>query len=219
MRTHPDGVDTEDRNRRALPNRSTSSLHRLLLVIVGLAALVIAAGAGSGLVGAQAGVGIDPGEIAGLPPLAGGESVSVAMQVRNPGTEGASYEMIAQPLAGEVELQPDPTWFTFEPQTFDLDGGEAVEVQMTIAPPDGTDAGDYLALATAQLVLPEAEGSGAQVGAAVATKVYFTMSPPESSDGGVPVWAIGAAAGVVVLGVIVFAVKRSGVSISINRKT
>jgi len=206
-------------NRQAPPARSTSSLHRLLLVVVGLLALVIAAGAGSSLVGAQAGVGIDPGEIAGLPPLADGESVSVAMQVRNPGTDGASYEMIAQPLAGEAELQPDPTWFTFEPQAFDLEGGAAVEVQMTIAPPEGTDAGDYLALATAQLVLPEAEGSGAQVGAAVATKVYFTMSPAETSDGGVPVWAIGAAAGVVLLGVIVFAVKRSGVSISINRKT
>ena len=101
---------------------------------------------------AQAGVGIDPGEINGLPPIEADTPTTVAVTVRNPGTEAAAYQMLAQPLNGEPELAIDPAWFSFEPATFDLDGGTAQEIQVTFTVPDGIDAGDYLALVTAQLV-------------------------------------------------------------------
>jgi hypothetical protein len=186
-----------------------------LLVLTALAAATLG---GGGLVHAQAGVGIDPGEISGLPPVEPGDSVTVAVQVRNPGTEAASYEMVVQPLADVPELPPDPEWFTFEPATVELDGGEQAEIQVTLTPADGAEAGNYLALLTAQLVLPEAEGAGARVGAAVATKFLFTVAEtPES--GGVPTWAFLAGGGVIVAGLAVFAVKKSGIRLKVERST
>jgi hypothetical protein len=190
--------------------RAAVSCHLLL------AATAIAVVGGGGLVHAQAGVGIDPGEISGLPPVTPGESVTVAVQVRNPGTEAASYEMIVQPLADVPELPPDPEWFAFEPATVDLDGGEQAEIQVELTPADGVDAGNYLALLTAQLVLPEAEGSGARVGAAVATKFLFTVAETPDS-GGVPTWVFLAGGGVLVAGLAVFAVKKSGVRLKVER--
>jgi hypothetical protein len=168
---------------------------------------------------AQAGVGIDPGEITGLPPVEADTPTTVAVTVRNPGTESAAYQMLAQPLSGEAELPIDPTWFGFEPATFDIAGGEAQEIQVTFTVPEGTDAGDYLALVTAQLVLGEPETSGAQVGAAVATKLYFTVPPaPESSSSGIPIGVvIGGVAVVVVLvgGFLLY--RRSGIRLSVTR--
>ena len=167
---------------------------------------------------AQAGVGIDPGEIDGLPPIEADTPTIVAVIVRNPGTESAAYQMLAQPLNGEPQLPIDPAWFGFEPATFDLDGGAAQEIQVTLTVPADADAGDYLALVTAQLVLGEPETSGAQVGAAVATKLYFTVpSAPESSSSGIPIGiVIGViAAAVLVVGIVVW--RRSGIKLSVSR--
>jgi len=166
---------------------------------------------------AQVGVGIDPGEIAGLPPVEADTPITVAVTVRNPGTESAIYQMLAQPLAGEAELPINPTWFTFEPATFDLDGGAAQEIKVSFMVPEGAESGDYLALVTAQLVFGEPETSGAQVGAAVATKVYFTVPPvPESSASGSPIGAI------IVVGVLMLIGgfllwRRSGIRLSVTR--
>jgi hypothetical protein len=183
----------------------------VVAVLLGIAALPSTALA-------QAGVGIDPGEIKGLPPIEADAPTTVAVTVRNPGTESASYQMLAQPLNGVAELPIDPTWFSFEPATFDLDGGEAQEVQATFTVPEGTDAGDYLALVTVQLVLGEPETSGAQVGAAVATKLYFTVPPPPASSSDFPAaLVIGGVALVVVLvgGFLLY--RRSGIRLSITR--
>ncbi len=184
----------------------------VVAVLLGVAAL-------PSTVFAQAGVGIDPGEITGLPPVEADTPTTVAVTVRNPGTESAAYQMLAQPLSGEAELPIDPAWFGFEPATFDIDGGAAQEVQVAFTVPEGTDAGDYLALVTAQLVLGEPETSGAQVGAAVATKLYFTVPPaPESSSSGFPIGVVIGIAGVVALvgGFLLY--RRSGIRFSVTRQ-
>jgi hypothetical protein len=193
------------------PSRAPMIRWVVLAVLLGIAAL-------PSTVLAQAGVGIDPGEITGLPPIETDTPTTIAVTVRNPGTESAAYQMLAQPLNGEPELPIDPVWFGFEPATFDLDGGEAQEIQVTFTVPDDTDAGAYLALVTAQLVLGEPETSGAQVGAAVATKLYFTVTPPaESSSSGIPVGVIigGAAAVVLIGGFLLW--RRSGIKLSVTR--
>jgi hypothetical protein len=192
-------------------------MHVPIRLVAAVVAVVAALG-GGGLAHAQAGVGIDPGEISGLPPITPGESVTVAVQVRNPGTEAANYEMIVQPLADVPELPPEAEWFTFSPATVELDGGEQAEIQVELTPSDDTDAGNYLALLTAQLVLPEAEGSGARVGAAVATKFLFTVAETPDS-GGVPTWVFLAGGGVLIAGLAAFAVKKSGVRLKVERTT
>lgn len=203
--------------RRAAQTPVMRVLRSSAVLVALLTALPAALGV-AGSVAAQAGVGIDPGEISGLPPITPGESVTVAVQVRNPGTESASYELIAQPLGDTAELPPDPAWFTFEPATVELDGGEQAEIQVEVTPGSDAEAGNYLALLTAQLVLPEAEGSGARVGAAVATKFLFTVA--ESPDsGGVPTWVFVLGGGVLAFGALLFLVRRSGLRLRVERPT
>jgi hypothetical protein len=154
--------------------------HRARWAFAVFTALVVVATLPS-LAFAGAGVGIDPGEIKGLPPIEAGAPTTIAVTVRNPGTESASYQMLAQPLNGVAELPIDPTWFSFEPATFDL--------------------------AT----------SGAQVGAAVATKLYFTVTPtPESSSGFPTAPLVGGTLVVGLAGGFVL-YRRSGIRLSITR--
>ncbi len=189
------------------------------MVSMAIAALLTVAGSPSTAL-AQAGVGIDPGEIAGLPPIEADTPITVAVVVRNPGTASASYQMLAQPLNGEPELPIEPVWFGFEPAIFELDGGAAQEVQVTFTVPDGTDGGDYLALVTAQLVLGEPATSGAQVGAAVATKLYFSVpSAPESSSSGIPTGLAVAVAIIATCAVGFVLYRRSGVRLSVTRSS
>ena len=61
----------------------------------------------------DAGVGIDPGEISGLPAVTPEEPLTVAVVVRNPGTSEADYEMVAQPLSGAPELPVGEGWVSF----------------------------------------------------------------------------------------------------------
>ena len=195
-------------------------MSRRILTIV--AAAVLWAGTGPAAAHADAGVGIDPGKIEGLPPLIAGESVTLAVQVRNPGTDAASYQMIGQVMSGVDELAVDPAWFTFEPATLQLDGGAAAEVRVTVRPAPGAGVGDYLALLTAQLVLPEANGAGAQIGAAVATKLLFSVAaaPGGPAAGGQSVAAVagGVAIAIAVLGGAVFFIRRSKIRISVSRR-
>jgi len=167
---------------------------------------------------ADSGVGIDPGEITGLPPIEVDSATTVAVVVRNPGIEAAAYQMLAQPLVGEPELLIDPAWFTFSPSTFDIKGGAAQEVRVTFTVPGGTAAGDYLALVTAQLVIGEPETFGAQVGAAVAAKLYFTLpKASESSPSGVPIWlVIGAIVAAIILAVTL-CWRKLGIRLSFSR--
>lgn len=197
-------------------------MSRRILTIIAAAAAVLWAGTAPATVHADAGVGIDPGKIEGLPALTPGESVTLAVQVRNPGSDAASYQMVGQAMAGVDQLPVDPAWFVFEPTTLQIDGGAAAEVRVTVTPSLGTEVGDYLALLTAQLVLPEANGAGAQIGAAVATKLLFSVAAAPATASGAGLSGV-AVAGAVAVGlalvcVVVLFVRRSKIRISISRR-
>jgi hypothetical protein len=204
-------------------------LRSLLLLVLAVSAVAAVPAAAA----ADAGVGIDPGEISGLPPLGSGESTTVTVSVRNPGTSEASYRLLAQPLQGVPELPVEDAWFTFEPSELTLGPGEAQEVTVTLTLPDEVTAGDHLALLTAQLVTEGSGQGGAQVAAAVATKFFFTVSAPtevagvtalpEGGDdgGGVPsaVVIVGAVVGAVaVVGGGILLAGKAGLSVSVTRK-
>jgi hypothetical protein len=197
-----------------LRRRSTRLRWRVAACLMAVAAAV----AGTApAVWADAGVGIDPGVISGLAPMTSGSPVTVAVQVRNPGTTPANYEMLAQPLDGVPELPVQAEWFSFEPTTFELAGGELKEVKVTVNPPTGTAAGTYLALITAQLMLSATSDPGAQVGAAVATKFYFDLLAAPPKSGGVPGWLVATGAGVGLVGAVGFVLRRSGVRLRVER--
>ena len=106
--------------------------------------------------------------------LPGGGYRLPSFGVRNPGDEAATYRMAVSTTTGQSGKEPPEEWFRFEPATFTLAPGTTRAVTARIDLPAGAEPGDYEALVGAQLVT---DGNGAQVGAAAAAQVSFTVEP------------------------------------------
>ncbi len=129
----------------------------------------------SGTALADLGVGISHGEIVIEEKLnRGGRYRVPAVTVSNTGTEDARYEVVITYIQDQPELRPDPGWFRFEPQAFDLDPGESQTVSIGLDIGDGADPGDYFALIEAH---PIQADTGVTVGVAAATKLSFEIEP------------------------------------------
>jgi len=147
------------------------------LVGVAVAAFVVPAAP----VGASTGVSIDVGSIAITEVLKAGEEYRLpTFGVRNPGTEATTYQIVVTYLADQTAMRPPETWFTFDPGSLTLDGGQtrAVSARIEIAP--GAEPGEYLALIWSRIAN---NGTGAQVGAGAAAKVTFTVEPSSWIEG------------------------------------
>jgi hypothetical protein len=130
---------------------------------------------------ASRGVSIDVGRIDvsdGLAP--GGEYRLPAFGVRNPGTESTTYRVVVTYIDGQDAGQPAQAWFTFEPNEFTLGPGESRPVQARITLPADAEPGTYAALLGPEIV---SAGAGAQVGAAAAAHLTFTVAPSSWLDG------------------------------------
>lgn len=141
---------------------------RLLLVAVAL--LLV-----TGEAAAARGVSVDLGRIEveqGL--LPGGGYRLPTIGVRNPGSEPTTYRMVVSYLTGQKAKRPPADWFVFSPREFSLGPGETKPVNTRINLPTGADPGDYGGLVGAQIV---SKGDGAQVGAAAAARITFTVAP------------------------------------------
>jgi hypothetical protein len=143
----------------------------LLVAALALAALVQPSGAAL----ADLGVGISHGEIVIDEKLAQGSRQRLpSVTVSNTGPESARYEVVISFVQDQRELRPDPDWFRFEPQAFDLDPGESQAVSIRLNVDDGAEPGDYFALIEAHPIQSEA---GVTVGVAAATKLFFEVEP------------------------------------------
>ena len=124
---------------------------------------------------ASRGVAIDLGRIEIQQKLTPGGSYRLpTMGVRNPGTETTTYEVKASPLQLDGREAPPEEWFHFSPSRLTLKPKETRAVRVRIELPTGADPGDYVALVGPQIVT---KGGGAQVGAAAASRVTFTVEP------------------------------------------
>ena len=139
-------------------------------------ALAIAAVAGQPTTAiADLGVGISHGEIVIEDELSRGGRYRVpSVTVSNTGTEDARYEVVITYIQDQPQLRPDPGWFRFEPQAFDLDPGESQAVSIGLDIGDGAEPGDYFALIEAHPIQSE---TGVTVGVAAATKLSFEIEP------------------------------------------
>jgi hypothetical protein len=144
------------------------------------AALVLLALLAAGPAGASTGVSIDVGRIAVSEVLApGGEYRLPAFGVRNPGTEATSYRITVSYLDGQEGTRPPAEWFTFTPAELTLEPGQSRPVQTRLVVPPDADEGPYAALIGPQIVTV---GGGAQVGAAAAARLTFTVGPCEGLE-------------------------------------
>jgi hypothetical protein len=105
---------------------------------------------------------LTPGGGYHLPPLG----------VRNPGDEATSYRIVVTHVQGQEGTPLPEDWLSFEPAKLTLEPGKLQKVRPRLNVPTGADPGDYEGLIAAQIVT---EGEGAQVGAAAAARVTFSV--------------------------------------------
>jgi hypothetical protein len=146
-----------------------------LYVVSPLAAIVVSLATATASASASRGVAIDLGRVQIEQRLTPGGSYRLpVMGVRNPGTETTSYELMASPLAVDGRKAPPEAWFHFAPATLTLEPQETEVVEVRIDVPTGADAGNYVALVGPKIMT---RGGGAQVGAAAASRVTFSVEP------------------------------------------
>ena len=140
------------------------------LVLLTLAVVALAAAAPGA---ADRGVALDLGklEISQMLTPGGGYRLP-PVGVRNPGDELTTYRMVVSSTQGQAGIPVPESWLRFEPVELTLKPGETKKVQARLSLPTGADPGDYEGLLAAQIVT---KGTGAQVGAAAAAKLAFSV--------------------------------------------
>jgi len=121
-------------------------------------------GVGVGLGKIQIDEKLSPGGIYKLPTL----------PVLNTGDEAGEYKVEVTYLSDQPELRPDPSWFSFTPQSFTLDASGSQLVNVSLSLPVDMRPGNYFAFLEAH---PVARGEGVTIGVAAATKLNFTVKP------------------------------------------
>lgn len=92
--------------------------------------------------------------------------------VRNPGDEVTSYRIVLSHVDGQNGKPIPEDWVDVEPAQVTLKPGRTEKVHARLSLPSSADPGDYEGLLAAQIVT---EGKGAQVGAAAAAKLTFSV--------------------------------------------
>ena len=157
--------------------RRLSGLRGLLLLAPAFGAALL----GAAPARASQSVSIDVGRIDVTDALApGGEYKLPAFGVRNPGSESTTYRIVVTYLNGQDAAEPAQAWFSFEPDELTLGPGESRPVQARITLPADAEPGNYAALIGPEIV---GLGTGAQVGAAAAAHLTFTVAPSSWLDG------------------------------------
>lgn len=145
------------------------ALIRAILLLMVCALLPAAA------VRADIGVAIDIGRIDVDQQLSKGGSYALPrIGVRNPGSEATTYQMAVSQIQGQPQRAAPETWFAFSPSRFTLEPGATEPVRITLEVPTDAEPDDYAALLQAQIA---PSGEGAQVGAAAASQLTFTVEP------------------------------------------
>lgn len=100
------------------------------------------------------------------------------LEVSNPGSETARYEMLAAIVTGQADAPLDPAWVSFAPAAFELAPSGVQRVSVAITIPKQAKPDTYGGLLKAQL---GASGAGIAVGAAAAARLTFSTAPPAST--------------------------------------
>lgn len=184
--------------------------------------------AGAALLGAvpawaSSGVSIDVARIAISEDLLGGDDYRLpTFGVRNPGSEATTYKLTVSYVDGEPGLRPPAEWFAFAPATLTLDAGASGPIQTQLRIPADAEPGTYAALIGPQIT---SDRPGAQIGAAAAAKLTFTIAPSSWWDAWLRIigrwlgenpWALAVAGAFIAL--LAVRILRSRISISVARR-
>lgn len=140
---------------------------KLILIFVLLATPLVAL--------ARLGVGVNVGTIRIEEALkAGGIYKLPPFSVIDSGDEIATYHVSVTFFEKQPERRPDPTWFTFTPNDFELKPGQSQEIQTRLIIPFKAFSGDYFAFLEASPTKKQGQGQ-VSIGIAAAAKLYFKV--------------------------------------------
>ena len=140
-----------------------------MLLVLAFAGLILSAGPA----GADRGVALDLGRIDVAQKLTPGGGYRLPpLGVRNPADEVTSYRIVVSHVQGQKGKPVPEEWVQVKPTELTLKPGRTLKVQARLNLPTGADPGDYEGLLAAQIVT---KGEGAQVGAAAAAKLTFSV--------------------------------------------
>jgi hypothetical protein len=144
-----------------------------LAMLIALASLVFPFSTAFSKIGVGVGTGkivvderLKPGIIYQLPPIT----------VFNTGDESSEYGIGVAYHQDQPELMPAKEWFSFNPEAFYLEPGEAQTVEIRLNLPVKTTPGDYFAYVEG-FPKTKSESGTASIGVAAAAKLYFTVDP------------------------------------------
>ena len=144
-------------------------MRKTALVLIALPGLLLSARSAA----ADRGVALDLGRLDIAQRLTPGGGYRLPpLGVRNPGDEMTSYRIVVSHVQGQEGKPVPEDWVRFEPTELTLKPGKTEKVQARLSLPTGADPGDYEGLLAAQIVT---KGEGAQVGAAAAAKLTFSV--------------------------------------------
>jgi hypothetical protein len=144
-------------------------MRRAALVLIALTGLLLWAGVAA----ADRGVALDLGRLDVAQKLTPGGGYRLPpLGVRNPGDEVTSYRIVVSHVEGQDGKPIPAAWVRVKPTELTLKPGRTEKVQARLDLPTGADPGDYEGLLAAQIVT---KGEGAQVGAAAAAKLTFSV--------------------------------------------
>ncbi len=137
---------------------------------------------------AKIGVGVGAGKIHINDQLkAGGIYDLPSVPVLNTGDEPADYKFSVQYHEGQetnpaMGLKPAEGWFSFTPDSFQLEPGKVQTVKVTLTLPAKIKPGNYFAYLEARPVKKAVTGE-TSIGIAAATQLWFTVAPANFFQG------------------------------------
>jgi hypothetical protein len=144
-------------------------MRRAAFVVIALTGLILS----GGVARADRGVALDLGRLDVAQKLTPGGGYRLPpLGVRNPGDEVTSYRIVVSHVQGQAGKPIPSAWVHVKPAGLTLNPGRTKKVQARLDLPTGADPGDYEGLLAAQIVT---KGKGAQVGAAAAAKLTFSV--------------------------------------------
>jgi hypothetical protein len=144
-------------------------MRRFAVILFALGSILVSPGIAS----ADRGVALDIGRLDISQTLTPGGGYRLPpLGVRNPGDQVTSYRIVVSHVDGQNGRPIPSSWFRFEPRKLTLKPGKTQKVQVRLSVPTGADPVHYEGLVAAQIVT---KGKGAQVGAAAAAKVTFSV--------------------------------------------
>ena len=192
-------------------------LRRLLAVPLAVPVALVALASLTQTSDASVGVGVQVSPVRLGSMAHRGQGYALSLDVVNTGTEAEAVSMRVERLSQGPGRAVPPPWIQFPGSAVQIAPGKAARVSLELVIPGRAKPGQYLSDIVASGSATGQAGTG-NFGVAAATKLEFSVSSaPAQGGSSFPAGMWWAIAGLLLLAVTVFGVRRSGLRIRVER--